>query len=172
MIYDTFDTKQADRKKYRSKNGEPTLTEYEYHYDKNGVRELVKTDRKTNVYERIQADYDSTDINKLMARFALGDESAINQTKGFYGDVTKMPDTFAGLIDRLEECKRYFDSLPVEVKQSFGNSYEQFFSTYGSDEFNKKIDAYNDKFRNHQFEDKNPPSEEPIKTDGYTEVER
>lgn len=172
MVYETFDTKQAEKKKYKTRNGSPTLAEYEYHYDKNGVRELVKTDRKTNVYDRIQADYDSTDINKLMARFALGDESALDRKAGFYGDVTKMPNNFAELLDRVEECKRFFDGLPVEVKQSFGNSYEQFFVSYGSDEFNKKIDAYNEKFKNHQFEDTNPPSEEPIKTEGYTEVER
>lgn len=172
MIYDTFDNKVADKAKYRSKNGTPTLDVYEYHYDKSGVRKLVKTDRKENVHARIQADYDATDINKLMARFALGDSSALDQRAGFYGDATKLPSTYAEMFDRVEACKQFFDSLPVDLKQSFDNSYEVYFASMGTKEFDAKYEEYNKRFRNTQYE----ASEQDIKQDStpteYTEVER
>lgn len=171
MIYETFDTKQ--NKKYVSECGSPTLDLYEYHYDKSGVRELVKTDRKENVYDRIQADYDSTDINKLMARFALGDSSALDQKQGMYIDATKLPSSYAEMFDRVEECKRFFESLPVDLKQEFGNSYEQYFSTFGSDEFNKKYEEYNKRFDTIENSPYYVGDEiTDIKPTEYTEVER
>lgn len=175
MKYDTIDSKQANNKDYMSVNGNPTLDIYEYRVNDNGVRELIKTDRKENVYARIQADYDATDINKLMARFALGDSSALDQRAGFYGDATKLPSTYAEMFDRVEQCKQFFDSLPVDLKQSFDNSYEVFFATYGTKEFDAKFDAYNERFKNTQFENSGSSVQdttgENIKTE-YTEVER
>ena len=111
MVFETFDTKVNKKDTYKSECGVPTLDIYEYHYDKNGKRELVKTDRKENVYDRIQADYDSTDINKLMARFALGDSSALDQRPGIYIDASKMPGSYAEMFDRVEECKRFFNRI-------------------------------------------------------------
>ena len=173
MKYDTIDSKQANNLDYKSVTGTPTLDIYEYRVNEKGVRELIKTDRKENVYARIQADYDATDINKLMARFALGDSSALDQRDGFYGDATKLPNTYAEMFNRVEQCKQFFDSLPVDLKQSFDNSYEVYFATFGTKEFDAKYDAYNERFKNNQFEVTNPIKEDngnaPTE---YTEVER
>lgn len=75
------------------------------------MTQLVKTDRRTSVFDKIQADYPSTDINLLMQKFALGDLSAINVREGFYADVTKMPKTMADLFDKAQDCKEFFDHL-------------------------------------------------------------
>lgn len=171
MKYETFDDKVAKKEKYISINGTPYLEQYEYQVDKNGYRELVLTDKKENVHARIQADYDSTDINKLMARFALGDSTAIDQRSGFYADVTKLPTSYAELFNRVEECKQYFDRLPVDVKQLFDNSYEVFFASYGSKEFDDKISKYNEKFENHKYDSK-VKEVEPVSPNEMTEVER
>ena len=74
MIFDTFDKKQLESAKYITISGSPTLDQYEYKVDDKGVKRLVKNGKKEDVHARIQADYDSTDINKLMIRFSLGDE--------------------------------------------------------------------------------------------------
>lgn len=156
MEFDTFESKSLGSSKYISNSGSPTLDIYEYKVDKSGIRELVKTDRKENVYDRIQADYDSTDINKLMLKFALGDTSAINQKDVFYGDVTEMPKTYAELFDRVEECKRVFDTLPADLKAMFNNSYEVFFSELNNDSkaAADKFDEYNKRFINTDFDEK------------------
>lgn len=149
MIFDTFDMKVEQRETYISNPGEPTLDIYEYQVGKDGIKQLVKTDRKEDVHARIQADYDSTDINKLMLKFSLGDKSAIDQKEVFYGDVTNMPTTYAELFDRVEECKRVFDTLPADLKAEFSNSYEVFFTEFTNDEksINDKFEKYNERFK-------------------------
>ena len=145
----------ADTKDFISVPGSKFLDQYEFKFDEKGeVKEttLHKTDNPLNVYDRIQADYPATDINLLMKKFALGDTSAINVKEGIYADVTKMPKNFAELFDRINDSHRLFDELPADLKQLFNNSYEEFWSEFGSDDFNKKVDEYNDRFIDHSFD--------------------
>lgn len=173
MEFDTFEMKQSKSDDYRSKSGSMYLDEYEYRVDKEGVKKLVKTDKKTNVYERIQADYDSTDINKLMLRFSLGDTSAINVREGKYIDVTEMPTTLAELFDKAVQAEQLFTELPVDLKEMFNNSPSEFFAAYGSKEFDEKIAKYNDRFVNHQFDDSDIKADPAPNNSGeYVEVDR
>lgn len=144
-----------DTKDFISEPGSKYLDQYSYDFDEKGEVKsstLHVTDKPINVYEKIQADYASTDINLLMQRFALGDSSAINVREGVYADVTKMPKTWAELFDRVNTCEDYFVRLPAELKQMFNNSYEEFWSEYGSKDFEDKIDEYNDRFIDHSFD--------------------
>lgn len=155
MAKKTFRSVLSDTKEFISESGSPYLDQYEYDFDEKGEIKrstLHKTDKPLNVYERIQADYASCDINAIMRRFALGDTSALDVKQGAYVDVTQMPKTFAELFDRVNDCQRLFDELPADVKELFGNSYEDFWYSYGSDEFMKKIDEYNDRFVDHDFD--------------------
>lgn len=138
---------------FNSVPGSPELQEYEYTLDKAGHKMLVPKDSTINVYERIQADRDSCDINILMQRFALGDTEAININQGFYLDTRDMPKTYAEVFERGLEAEQFFDGLPVELKEMFDNSYTVFFSEMGSKSFDNKIEKYNDRFVNHQFDD-------------------
>lgn len=157
-----FPTKYTiDNKEIFSEPGTPTLQEYEYKLDKKGRKMLIKKDSFVNVYERIQADRDSTDINKLMERFALGDSEALDINKGFYIDARELPKDYREVFDRGLEAEQYFDSLPTELKQMFDNSYSVYFSEIGSPEFEAKYQKYNDRFVNHQFDD----VKEDIKSD-------
>lgn len=145
----------SDTSKFVSDVGSPLLDQYQYEVNKKGIKQLVKTDKQKDVYSAIQADYDSTDINKLMAKFALGDASAINVREGFYADVTNMPTNMAEVFNMAENCKQYFEGFPAELKQMFNNSYTEFFSEFNNNEKSvlAKIEQYNDRFVNHEFDD-------------------
>ena len=143
----------GDTNNYVSNPGKPFIEEYEYGLDKDGKRQLILKDTVDNVYERIQAERDSCDINKLMERFALGDTEALNVNKGWFADTRDMPKTYMEVLKMGIEFENYFSSLPVEVKQMFDNSSDVFASEYGSEKFYKKINEYNDKFINHQFDE-------------------
>lgn len=148
-----FPTKYTiDNSEIFSETGTPTLQEYEYKLDKTGHKQLVKKDSFVNVYERIQADRDSTDINKLMERFALGDTEALEINKGFYIDARELPKDYREVFDRGIEAEQYFDSLPVELKQMFDNSHSVYFTEMGSKEFEEKYAKYNDRFVDHSFD--------------------
>lgn len=171
MEFETFEIKQATSNKYISNNGSKYLDEYEYRFDKNGVKKLVLKDSKINVYDRIQADYDSTDINKLMLRFSLGDTEALNVRSGQFIDVTQMPNTLAEVFDKAQQAENYFRELPTDVKELFNNSASEFFSQYGTKEFDAKIEKYNDRFVNHQYES-NKEVESIKEPSEFVEVER
>lgn len=146
----TFRTKYSgDTSKFVSGSGSKLLPEYALKVDeKTGYEYVAPTGEFTNVYDRIQADYPSTDINILMERFALGDTEAINIKDGFYADVTAMPKTYAEMFQRVVDAHKFFDELPTDLKEMFDNSYTEFWSEMDNDtkSFNSKIDAYNKRF--------------------------
>lgn len=163
----------SDTSDFKSEVGSPYLDQYEYDFDEKGEVKrttLHKTDKPVNVHARIQADFESCDINAIMRRFALGDTSAVNVREGVYADVTKMPKTFAELFDRINDCQTLFNELDPELKQLFNNSYEEFWYEMTSDEksFNSKIDDYNDRFIDHEFDAVDP---EPVDPKGGEVVE-
>lgn len=149
-----FRTAYSGTKEFVSESGSPYLDQYEYEVDKKGVQNLVKTDKKKNVYEAIQADFEATDINRLMLKFSLGDASAINVREGFFIDATKMPTNLAELFDKAQDCQEFFATLPADFKQLFNNSYTEFFSMLNSDEKGVMniVDEYNDRFVDHSFD--------------------
>lgn len=145
-----FRTKyDKDTDDFKSESGSKLIAKYAMKIDpKTGYEYLAPTGEYENVYDRIQADYPSTDINILMERFALGETEAINIKPGFYGDVTGMPKTYAEMFQRAEDAHRFFDDLPSDLKEMFNNSYTEFWSEMDSDvkSFNEKIEKYNERF--------------------------
>ena len=145
-----FRTKyDKDTSKYNAESGSKLIAKYAMKIDeKTGYEYLAPTGDFDNVYDRIQADYPSTDINLLMERFALGETEAINIKQGFYADVTKMPKSYAELFQTYEDCKKFFDELPSDLKEMFDNSYTEFWSEMDSStkSWSEKIDKYNERF--------------------------
>lgn len=135
-----------DSDKFISECGCALTDDYSYVIDEDtGVQSLQITGH-TNLQEQIQADADSCDINKLMLRFSLGDESALNQVQGAYLDATNMPKTLAELFERNNKCEKFFDSLPVDLRALFDNSYTEYWTQFGTDEFDMKYEEYNSRF--------------------------
>lgn len=149
-----------DTDKFKSESGSKLIAKYAMKVDpKTGYEYLAPTGEYDNIYDRIQADYPSTDINLLMERFALGETEAINIKPGFYADVTSMPKTYAELFQRYEDAKKLFDELPVELKEMFNNSFTEFWSEMDSSEksFNEKIEEYNKRFEfSPEYDEKTP----------------
>lgn len=157
MAKAVYRTILSDTSDFKSVSGTPYLDQYEYDFDEKGEVKrttLHKNDKPINVHARIQADFESCDINAIMRRFALGDTSAINVREGVYADVTKMPKNFAEFFQRINDCETLFNELDSDVKQLFNNSYEEFWYEMTNDakSFDSKIAEYNDRFVNHDFD--------------------
>lgn len=95
----------------------------------------LKESGKQNLQEYIDSFASECDINVLIARFVNGDISALNQRQGFYGDFTQMPKTYAEFLQVQIDSKKYFDSLPVEIKHKFNDDCNQFLAQAGSKEW-------------------------------------
>lgn len=104
-----------------------------------GKKRLVVTG-KENVKDFIEASKAETLISNIMKRFEQGDISVLSRTQGFYGDVTSMPSNLAEAQNTLITLENQFNSLPVEVRKNFDNSFDNYVKTVSSvgslDEFN------------------------------------
>ncbi len=86
-------------------------------------------DGEDNLYEYIQSFKESCDINNIVARFARGDVDALNRVQGTYFDAVGMPTTYAELLNTVIAGRELYDSLPLEVKEKFGFSFERWMSS-------------------------------------------
>lgn len=109
-------------------------------YDDDGKVMLVP-DKVVNTYDKIQSYRDSCDLNLLLKRYLAGDESCLQRVQGVYGDFATMPTDYASLLNRVSDGQRLFDSMSVEVKQAFGNSYEQFMVAMQRPDFWQRLNA-------------------------------
>ena len=99
--------------------------EYQLYYDENGSEALKVVGQKDNVAE-INSHAAEVDIDLIFEQFTNGDYSALEKRKGFYGDVTNMPENFAEAMNINLRGKQLFDDLPREAREVYGNNYLEF----------------------------------------------
>lgn len=94
---------------------------------------------ESNLDAIIQSNSDSGNIQLIISRLKAGDDSALNAVKGFYADVREMPNTYAEMVSRINDCHNLFNALPSEVKEQFNNSADEFWTLFGTAEFEHKM---------------------------------
>lgn len=133
-----FDTQFSPRERIHPCSGSRVKILYSGRYDANG-RVVLEEKGTEDLYAYIQSFADSVDINVILARFANGDTDALSRAQGFYADVTDFPANMADALNRINQAEEMFKSLPLEVRQRFDCSFEQFLSQSGSDEWLSKM---------------------------------
>ena len=93
-----------------------------------------------NTDDYIQSFAESTDIHVLMKRIQNGETDLLMKRPGSYGDFTKMPKTYAEMLQLQLDSVRLFNSLPVDVKEKFNNDPNQFMAQSGTEDWFKKIE--------------------------------
>lgn len=131
------------RKRHYAPTGNGMLNVYEEQL-KRGHKELVKTG-ETNVYDRIQEDLEQSKIENILHRLAMGDVEALNQREATYMDTTTMPKELRDTLNIVLKAKNEFEKMPIEVKELFHNSPDEYVSEMGTQEFFNKMSPYNKK---------------------------
>lgn len=135
-----------DRKPVFSDPGSPIKDECQVRVV-DGVLELVKTG-ETNLYDYIQSHKDSVDIHKILERCALLDDySILNRMPSAFMDVTEMPTSLAEAYSAIKDAENFFERMPVDIKQSYDNSFTDFLQSLGSEKFNKVVGSYLDSIK-------------------------
>lgn len=119
--------------------GSPEKVVYRGVLQKNGTIELVK-DHIENLYQSIQSYKDTVDINMMVERYMNGEIDILNQIQGSYVDVSSIPKDRAEILRIIRDAEYQFNRLPLNVKSKFNNSFEEWFSSYGSEKFAEKMD--------------------------------
>lgn len=114
--------------------GTPDKVLYVAKYQEDGT--IVLTEKgKDSLYDYIQSNRDSCDINLLVARFNNGDVDALSKVQGAYGDFTKFPTTYAELLNRVNEGRAMFDDLPLALREKYNHDFGQFMAAMDKQDF-------------------------------------
>lgn len=122
-------------------SGSKYENDYQEELDNDGRKSLIIVG-KTNVYDKIQQDLESTKIENILHRVAMGDLTALNQREGRYIDCTEMPSNLMEAQNIVLRAKEEFYKLPLEVRREFENSPDVYIAELGTEEWAKKIGPY------------------------------
>lgn len=126
-----FRTLYSERIRFTTTPGDPIKKTYSPKWREDGNFELVETGT-INIYDEIQSHKDSVDINILLAKYAkTGDLNILNKARTEFMDVAGLPTSIVGFYNLVEDGRRIFDGLPVEEKQKYNHSFENFIFTFG-----------------------------------------
>lgn len=101
-----------------------------------GTIKLIN-DEIIDIQEKMDAEYPMTTIENILAN-SLPDQYFGDD--GMHSiDAINMPTNLAEFMQFQIDQRNKFDSLPVSVKEKFGNDFNQFLATAGSDEWMKKL---------------------------------
>lgn len=123
--------------KQKTHPGNRYEVEYSERYDENGHPYLIKKGEK-DVYAVIQSHAEEYEIHALMARYANGDASVM-RNDGSYIDASVIPSNYHEMFNLLNEQHEKFDALPIEIRQKFGMSFEQWAAQSGTDAWFDKM---------------------------------
>ena len=127
--------KFASRIKPNKTKGVPTGSKFKNTYEEqlndHNHKSLVKTG-KTNLYETVQKHAEDTKISNILERATLGDKTALNRMQGQYVDCTDLPKSLMEAQNEIVKVKSQFETLPVEIREKFNFSPEQYVSEFGS----------------------------------------
>ena len=115
-------------------SGEKEETTFEMHIDQNGHKDIKKSG-KTNIYEKIQASYEETKIENIIARAMGGDSSGLMAHESQYLDITKAPQTLAEAQQSIQAIKNVFNKLPLEIRTKYDMSVEKYIADFGSEKW-------------------------------------
>lgn len=111
--------------------------------DEETGEEILVEDGVFDLYEDIQAHAPEVDLHVILAQYKkTGEEALLNRRSAVYGDFTDVPKTFAEMVNAVHDGNEFFEGLPTLVKQRFGNSPVQFYSSFGKPEFNLVMQEY------------------------------
>ena len=107
-------------------------------------RETFAVTGKVNVYEKTQAFADSVDLGKIIEKVTLtGDYNILNQRKTEYLDITEMPDNIIEAHSQLENAKRTFEKMPLEIRNKYDHDFSKYLEDMGSKEWVEIMEKYN-----------------------------
>ena len=89
--------------------------------------QLVVTGEE-NIQDRIEAEAPLTDINYMLHRLSLGDQSVLSSKKSMYGDFTGLPSNPIEALNLVHESEAAFGRLSAKDKIKYNNDWKQWFA--------------------------------------------
>lgn len=107
-------------------SGSPIHKILEPRFDGNVTR-LVVTGEE-NIQDRMEAEAPTTDINYMLHRLSLGDQSVLSSRRPMYGDFTGLPSDPIEALNLVHQSEFAFSQLPADDKLKYNNDWKQWFA--------------------------------------------
>ena len=120
--------------------GDGTSPEYEERVVE-GVRKLIQVGY-TNSFDFIQKSLNDTLVYNVLEKFQRGNIDILNQRVGQFVDVTGLPKTLAEAENIIISSNRFFDTLPVAIKNRFNNSSSAFLQSVSDGSLSSKVPEF------------------------------
>lgn len=130
-----------------------------YALDKDGDPFVVSTH---NRYDEIQSHRASCELATLLERYSNGDLSALNQNVPISGDFADAPSNLQEWFERYKQASSDFYGLPEGLRAIFNNNPAEFWSTFGSAEFDENVNAYRQTLTEPKPGNTGDPSTDPL----------
>lgn len=99
---------------------------------------ILKENGKEDIWEKINAEAPSCDMQYILHQMALGDYSALDhQTQ--YLDLTQMPTSRREVLDIFMNVEKEFLSLPSEVRMKFDNDFRKWYASGDTPEWREAM---------------------------------
>lgn len=122
--------------------------------------ELVESGTE-DVYDSIQKAAQGIRLEDLIRRARNGDPDAIPQPLDSYGDISHMPKDLLEAHGMLLDYRSKFNSLPVTLKNKYGNDFKKFLEAVGDG-------SIKDAFKVNQKQA--DPKQTPLSADELTKI--
>lgn len=142
-MYYTLDKRPKVRS---SEPGDKYLDIFQEEITKNGDKNLIAIGKR-NIWDMIQKDKESTEIENILIAMKNGDFSALRKEEPIYIDATTMPKNLMEAQNIVLKAKQEFEKFPIEVKREFDYSPEKYVSEMGTKESLEKLSPYIDKMK-------------------------
>ena len=107
-------------------SGSPVHKILEPRFD-GSITTLVVTGEE-NIQARMEAEAPSTDINYMLHRLSLGDQSVLSTNRPMYGDFTGLPSDPIEALNLVHQSEYAFAQLSAEDKAKFNNDWRRWFA--------------------------------------------
>ena len=126
-----FRTAYSGQKEHYCPTGDGKAEEYGYEYNNKNQKVLVKTGEK-DLYKEIQSYHDSTRIENILARVAIGDMSDF-RPDGIYTDATKIPNNLIEAKKEMLKVENLWNHMPNDVKREYNFNIDEFMAAAGTE---------------------------------------
>lgn len=103
---------------------------------------VLRDNGKHDLYAEIQSYKDSCDLATILQSFDLSTMGGLQFDEiGDISDFTSAPKTPGELLNTVARGEVFFNELPNAVRSAFGHSLYNFVNSFGSDDFQTKLEA-------------------------------
>lgn len=107
-------------------SGSPVRKILEPRFD--GINTKLVVTGEENIQARMEAEAPSTDINYMLHRLSLGDQTVLSSKRPMYGDFTGLPSDPIEALNLVHESEYAFAQLSAEDKAKYNNDWRRWFA--------------------------------------------